>query len=250
MDSADPTGIGKRSASIQDIHEKQDIFPFEEGISVEKYPMKELKNRRRRRCNEKRLLVIIFDVSQSIKAQEFIDYRELIATIAESLCGNILIAVVSYSWKINLDFCSNCYSFNTRADMKDAILNIQQQFNDLTHTGRALKCVGEEVVKPAGICKLSPDIEHIDIVTLTDGIHNGPCADNIQPIVDALDGTAPNVKRYVIGYGNSDDGGLKVLASQGDMNYIFFTTPENIQELRAAIIRALTDCSCHRLPQC
>ena len=248
MHSADTAGIGKRSAPIEDINEEEDILPLEEGVFVEKYPIEELKNRRRRSdCDEERLIVIIFDVSGSIDDQVFGNYRELIATIAENLCGNIQIAVVSYSKKINLDFCSNCYSFNTRADMKAAILNIHHQSRS-THTGRALKCVGEEVVKPTGICQLSSDIEHIDIVTLTDGRHNGPCTNNIQSIVNALDGTALNVKRYVIGYGNVLQSGLNALASQGDMFHVFYITPLNTLAQKAAIISALPDCSKHRLP--
>ena len=79
MHFADTAGIGKRFAPIQNIHEKQDIFPLEEGISVEKYPIEELKNRRRRQdCDEERLILISFDVSGSIDATEFIHYRELI----------------------------------------------------------------------------------------------------------------------------------------------------------------------------
>ena len=248
MHSAGTAGIGKRSAPIQDIHEKQDIFPIEEGISVEKYPIEDLKIRRRRQdCDEERLIVIIFDVSGSIDATVFTNYKGLIATIAENLCGNIQIAVVSYSHKIILDFCSNCYSFEKRADMKDAILNIHHQ-GSTTHTGRALKCVGEEVLNPTGICELSSDIEHIDIVILTDGRHNGPCTDDIESIVNALDGVALNVKRYVIGCGNVHQPGLNELANEGDMNHIFYITPENTLAVKAAIISGLPDCSHHLLP--
>ena len=241
-------GIGKRSAPIEDIHEEEDILPLEEGVFVEKYPVEELKNRRRRSdCDEERLIVIILDVSGSIRSQEFMDQRQLIATIAENLCGNIQIAVVSYSNDINLDFCSNCYNINMRSDMKDAILNIHHQSAG-THTGRALKCVGEEVVKPTGICRLSSNIKHIDIVTLTDGRHNGPCTSSIPSIVNALDGTALNVKRYVIGYGNVYQPGLNALASQGDIFHVFYITRLTTLAQKAAIISALPDCSKHRLP--
>ena len=133
--------------------------------------------------------------------------------------------------------------------MKDAILNVHYQ-GITTHTGRALKCVGEEVLNRTGICQLPPDIEHIDIVTITDGVHNGPCKDSIESIVEALDGVALNVKRYVIAYENSetDDAGLSVLANEGDMNHVFYITSAGALAVNAGIIGTLPDCPHHLLP--
>ena len=158
------------------------------------------KRRRRQTCNKIRYVLFIVDTSGSIGNSTFNNVRDLLANISKKLCDRLRVAMMTYSRDINLEFCFKCYT--DRDDIFKAIKRVQYR-GGTTHTTDATKCACRKLLTPeCGLPSDPSNIPTIDIVYLTDGLHNGPCRNNLQNELDCFH-TRTNINTYAIAVGNA-----------------------------------------------
>lgn len=173
----------------------------------------------RQSSSDTRYFVFVLDGSGSIDEEEFNQKKKFLATIARSLCGHIKVAMITYSTEINLEFCFDCYT--DRDDLAEAIERAPY-LNRGTRTHQAMKCIYERLLGPS-LCDVS-GIPQLDVITITDGRHNGQCSVLLDDVVAAFGPPNPsNTKLYALGYGNVDPNGVQQLVLQSDPNHIFFS---------------------------
>ena len=138
--------------------------------------------RRRQSCpsqndseNNIRYVLFIVDASGSV-GRDFERIKMVLANISEKLCGNVRVAMITYTSVINLEFCFKCY--NDRSDIADAILRART-VGGWTHTTDATKCACETMLTEKCGLPLGIRTKNIDVVYLTDGRHNGPCRSHL-----------------------------------------------------------------------
>ena len=167
--------------------------------------------------SECRYFLFILDSSGSISEEVFTAKKEVLATITKGLCGHIKVAMITYSTDVNLEFCFDCY--HSREDIANAILRAPYH-RASTRTHKAMKCVYEQLLDPT-LCDL-PELAQLDVITLTDGHHNGQCSMTLDNAVDML-AARENTNLYCIGYGDIDEDGVRAVVKNDNFDHIFLT---------------------------
>ena len=145
-----------------------------------------------------RYILFIIDGSGSI-GRHFEKVKMMLTNISENLCGNIHVAMITYTSVINLEFCFDCYT--KRSDIADAILRART-VGGWSHTTDATKCVCETLLTEECGLPNGEFTDNIDIVYLTDGRHNGPCRSELTNVLHCLHKPC-NINTYAIAVGNS-----------------------------------------------
>ena len=186
------------------------------------------KRRRRQTCNKIRYVLFIVDNSGSIGASTFNKVKDLLARISEKLCDRLRVAMMTYSDDINLEFCFKCYT--DRRDIFKAIKRVRYR-GGWTHTTDATKCACRKLLTPE--CGLPSDpftIPTIDIVYLTDGVHNGPCKNNLKKELKCFH-TRTNINTYAIAVGNAARESVKAIEDPQNPADVHIFDVDNFQHL-------------------
>ena len=121
----------------------------------------------------------MLDTSGSIGPANFKRITTVLSKFVPLICGDIQVAILSYSDELHVEFCFDCYNLAHnnigRLDVGSAIKNIQYRGGN-THTGLASRCVRDYILNPDTICGRGINIssECLDIIYVTDGMSNGP----------------------------------------------------------------------------
>ena len=177
----------------------------------------------RRSCNESdpRYVLFIMDTSGSITESEFNNSKQAVAAIANSLCGNVKVALMSFSTQRYLDFCFDCYpdQGRPRQAIHDAIMATPYRGGS-TRTADAIKCACEKMLTPACGPPNGLMTNNIDVVILTDGFNNGPCQNKLLEVAKCLkDEDTINIFAIAIGSGNAQT--VANLVKRPDYTHIF-----------------------------
>lgn len=165
--------------------------------------------RMRRSChgdNDTRYVLFILDTSGSIKASRFEAAKQAISVIANSLCGYIKVALMSFSTARYLDFCFDCYpdEGQPRNTISNAIMNTPYRGGS-TRTADAIKCACEHMLSPACGPLLGRRTNNIDVVILTDGFNNGRCRSKLLEVSECLKNEDTiNIFAIAIGGGSAE----------------------------------------------
>ncbi len=198
---------GKRSLEEVGEFNTQELESLDAANPVEPFNMEERIRHIHKRSNPQlscqgpdsdRYILFIVDASGSI-GRHFEKVQRMLANISEKFCGNIHVAMITYTSVINLEFCFNCYT--NRSDIADAILRART-VGGWTHTTDATKCACETLFTEE--CGL-PNGQHtynIDVVYLTDGRHNGPCRSRLTDEIRCLH-LPCNINTYAIAVGDA-----------------------------------------------
>ena len=168
------------------------------------------------------------DTSGSIRCDGFELAKQAIADMADMLCAYIKVAMITYDHSINLEFCFNCYD-NDRSAIKEAILRARYRGGG-TATTDAIKCACEEILTSQ--CGLPQGINtpNIDVILLTDGMHNGRCRSRLDTELQCLH-QKTNINTIGIGIGKADIAAV-VKLTQGNAGHIFrVADTKELQEL-------------------
>ena len=117
-----------------------------------------------------RSIVFLLDTSGSIRRNDFERIKVALSKLVTFMCGNNHVAFMTFSHALQMEFCFDCYNQST---IKDPISNISYR-GGLTHTGKAIRCLHDNILTSDGFCQMNTDIECLDIVVVTDGHSNGP----------------------------------------------------------------------------
>ena len=213
--------LGKRSILFEfeskPTAHSEKIKELDPSITVEPFYIPDSGHhlRNRRQSADVRYFLFILDSSGSINEAEFTSKKRVLATIAKSLCDDIKVAMITYSTEVNLDFCFDCY--DSRTDIANAILRAPYHRRG-TRTHNALHCVHEKLLDNP-LCEL-PALAQLDVITLTDGHHNGRCSVTLETAVASL-AAQQNTNLYAIGYGNIDEDGVTDVVENDDFEHIF-----------------------------
>nr|WNS50063.1 matrilin-2 [Halisarca dujardinii] len=174
-------------------------------------------NRHRRQCDQTRYFVLVLDTSGSINSALFHKQTEYLATIVESLCGTIKVAMITYSTGVHPIMC---FDFTEDKVQAAAKIRAATYISGGTDTAGALKYVKDTILQTS--CGWTPsanDEKHLNIITLTDGAHN---SDSLIPsLVNQLGQTTTNTELYAIAYGNVYQPGIAILVKNADTKHIF-----------------------------
>ena len=235
----------KRTDNVNEIIEEvQPLERLDPSIPVvefdlEKYRSSIHENRKKRQCSNnpsKRYVLFIVDTSGSIGATNFEDVKSIIADISETLCDHLKVGLLTYSDYIHLEFCFKCY--NDRRDIKAAILRTQYR-GGFTHTTDAIKCACEEILTSG--CGLPQGINtpNIDVVLLTDGVHNGPCQNVLNFTVKCLHDKV-NINTFGIGIGNTVFESVRALTNSAGNNIFRVDNIPDLKNLLGLIKKLLS----------
>ena len=178
--------------------------------------------RMRRSCHDdidSRYVLFIMDTSGSIGPTDFHAAKQAVAVIANSLCGYIKVALMSFSHRRYLDFCFDCYpdEGQPRTAIRNAIMNTTYRGGS-THTADAIKCACEHMLSPA--CGNPRLTNNIDVVILTDGMNNGPCQSKLLEVSKCLKNVDTiNIFAIAIGRGTAET--VANLVKRPDYTHIF-----------------------------
>ena len=190
-------------------------------------------------CKQLRYFLIILDASGSIPEEKFEEETDFIATIVEHLCGKIKVAMVSYSSQVKEIFGFD--SGKNKAEMAATIRSISH-LGQATHTGKALMCAAKNMLKKSRGWPGTP--LHLNIITFTDGAHNGICTGSIETIVNTIhNGYSINTEMYVVAYGNptvinNNLPGIDMLVKNTDDKHIFYIDENNVRDAKVALVEA------------
>ena len=197
----------------------QQISPPQSGITVSFDP-----------CEQVRYFLIILDASGSISEERFNEELDFIATIVEHLCGKIKVAMVIYSSEV-----CEIFGFDNgmnRAEMAATIRSVSH-LGQSTHTGKALMCAAENMLKQSRGWPGNP--LHLNIITFTDGVHNGLCTSSIPAIVKTIiGGYSLNTEMYAVAFGTrsvfiNNMEGIRMLAKNDNNKHIFFIDENEVK---------------------
>lgn len=116
-----------------------------------------------------RFVLFVLDTSGSIGSENFNTMKNAISLLTSLFCGQVKFAVITFSTRIHLEFCFNCYYSTQR--VRSAIENILFR-GGATRTGATAKCICEELLQPS--CGISSYPSCLDVVFITDGKSNDP----------------------------------------------------------------------------
>ena len=181
---------------------KQKPIPFDINLHGHRY-------RRQENCEHQYVLFLI-DTSGSIGETNFCAFNCELANLVQWFCKPISLAVMTFSHTFHKEFCFDAYSNDCfgRESAKFAIKNIGYRGGG-THTGTAFECASREMLN--GDCGFPGSYDCLSIVTITDGMSNGP-----RRVCDVVENyrRENNVKTYSIGIGdNVNEQELQCLAS-------------------------------------
>ena len=217
------THTGKRSEeSMTPVDTTIDNVPLEQ-FDLDTY-LASTPLRMRRSChgdNDTRYVLFILDTSGSIEAPRFEAAKQAVAVIANSLCGYIKVALMSFSTARYLDFCFDCYpdEGQPRNTIRDAIMNTPYR-NGLTHTADAIKCACEHMLSPTCGPPRGLQTNNIDVVILTDGKNNGPCKSKLLEVSQCLK-NEDTVNIFAIAIGSGSAQTVANLVKRPDYTHIF-----------------------------
>ena len=182
-----------------------------------------------------RYVLFIVDASGSI-GRDFERVKMVLANISELLCGNIHVAMITYTSVINLEFCFDCYT--KRSDIADAILRART-VGGWSHTTDATKCVCQTLLTEECGLPNGQYTDNIDIVYLTDGRHNGPCRSELTKVLHCLHKPC-NINTYAIAVGDSALENVKALRDKWTVGHILgvktFADLEFVFELTSSLL--------------
>lgn len=173
--------------------------------------------------NDSRYVLFIMDTSGSIGPTHFGTAKQVVATIANSLCGYIKVALMSFSTGRYLDFCFDCYPDidpgQPRQAIRNAIMNTPYRSGG-TSTADAIKCACQKMLTPACGVPQGLTTNNIDVVILTDGMNNGPCQSKLLEVAKYLkDQRTINIFAIAIGSGSAQT--VANLVKHPDFTHIF-----------------------------
>ena len=128
---------------------------------------------KRRDCKHNctcRNIVYLLDTSGSIHRNDFERVKVALSKLLTYMCGNIHVAFMTFSHTLQMEFCFDWYS---QSMIKDPISNISYR-GGTTHTGKAIRCLHDNILTRDGFCQMNTDVDCLDIVVVTDGLSNGP----------------------------------------------------------------------------
>ena len=229
---------GKRS--LEDEKEfpinTKELQSFDATVPVEPFNMEERvraihERRRRQSCpgpndseDNIRYVLFIVDASGSI-GRDFERVKMVLANISELLCGNVRVAMITYTSVINLEFCFDCYT--DRSYIADAILRART-VGGWTHTTDATKCACETMLTEECGLPLGIRTKNIDVVYFTDGRHNGPCRSHLGNELLCLH-QRRNINTTAIAVGDAAVESVQDLENPENLGHIFDV--DNIDEL-------------------
>ena len=171
-----------------------------------------------------RYVLFIVDASGSI-GRDFERMKMVLANISELLCGNVRVAMITYTSVINLEFCFDCYT--ERSDIADAILRART-VGGWSHTTDATKCACETMLTRECGLPLGIRTKNIDVVYLTDGQHNGPCRNHLGNELLCLH-QRRNIDTTAIAVGGAAVASVQQLEGPENFEHIFDV--DNIDQL-------------------
>ena len=193
----------------------------------------------------------MLDSSGSIGQANYNRMKLAVSTLTSIFCNEVHFALLTFSSRLNLDFCFNCYS-NNRALAAQAILNATYQSGS-THTGAAAKCICDHLLHPD--CGISVDPNCLDVIFITDGRSNDRSLEVCNEV--ACLHNRYGINTYAVGIGNYDQSELKCISDQSDMfnqfEYVNFEDfQRSIDEIVSRVISPNSSYKCtvpeHVLP--
>ena len=189
-------------------------------------------------CQQLRYFLIILDASGSIPQETFDKETDFIATIVERLCGKIKVAMVTYSSQVD-----EIFGFDNGMNKAQIAATIRSvsHLRQATHTGKALMCAAKNMLKKSRGWLGDP--LHLNIITFTDGEHNGDCTRSLQTIVDTIyDGYSLNTEMYAVAYGNPtvinrNLQGIKMLVKNDDDKHIFYIDGNKVHDAKVFLVK-------------
>ena len=118
----------------------------------------------------RRNVVFLLDTSGSIRRNDFERVKVALSKLFTYMCGNIHVAFMTFSHTLQMEFCFDCYNQST---IKDPISNISYR-GGFTHTGKAIRCLHDNILTRDRFCQMNTDIDCMDIVVVTDGLSKRP----------------------------------------------------------------------------
>jgi len=118
-----------------------------------------------------RYILYIVDTSGSIGEKAYTEVIKPLAELIPLFCGNIKVAVMSYSTEIHRKICFNCNQSN-RQQLKLAVEAIRRH-NQQTYSGEAFLCVFDYMLSSQCGFPITTS-PPVDVIFLTDGHSNGP----------------------------------------------------------------------------
>ena len=173
-----------------------------------------------------RYILYIVDTSGSIGYTGYDEVVKLLAELIPLFCGNIKVAVMSYSTEIHHEICFNCNQ-SDRHQLKLAVEAIRHH-SAMTHSGEAIQCACDYMLSSqCGFPTItSPPV---DVIFLTDGRSNGP-----KKVCDAtkcLNRFDSSV--FAIGIGATIDYDELYCIVGANRNNDHILTPVNIKDITA-----------------
>ena len=126
-----------------------------------------------RKCDQpcrNRSIFFLLDTSGSIGRTNFHRITTVLSNLMQLICGNIKVALMTFASNLQMEFCFNCFD---RTPLQSAI-NATRYRGGNTHTGKAIRCLNDNILSKNGSCQMNPHTDCLDIVVVTDGHSNGP----------------------------------------------------------------------------
>ena len=156
--------------------------------------------------------------------------KNAIATIVPLFCSQIKVALVSFSTKIKLEFCFNCYkdTLYGRWAAMEAINNIEYM-SQLTYTGATAKCICDNILQES--CGISTTPDCLDVIFITDGKSNDRNLEVCEEVKCLHSKTG--VSTFALGIKGYDKDEIKCITKASDDSQIF--EYETFQDFKQSI---------------
>ena len=170
--------------------------------------------------------------------------KNAIATIVPLFCSQIKVALVSFSTKIKLEFCFNCYkdTYYGRSEAYKAINNIEYM-KQYTNTGATAKCICDNILQES--CGISTTPDCLDVIFITDGESNDRNLEVCEEVKCLHSKTG--VSTFALGIKGYDKDEIKCITKASDDSSLFeYETfkefKESIEEIVALISNGTETC--------
>ena len=117
-------------------------------------------------------VLFVLDSSGSIGSTSYGRMKKAIAKLTPLFCKKVKFSLMTFSSRLNLEFCFDCFENNIfgRNAAASAIKAASYQAGS-TYTGEAARCVCEELLSTD--CGITSNPSCLDVVFITDGRSNG-----------------------------------------------------------------------------
>ena len=208
--------LGKRSAlyaeeeAMHNDEEEFDAAPILEDLpsnedAVIQFSLEEHGHRFRRQIRPENCgshdiqnVLFVFDSSGSIGDRHYNRMKMAVAKLTPVFCRRVKFSLMTFSSKLNLEFCFNCFenTYSGRLAAANAIKAAKYQ-KGMTYTGEAARCICQDLLTTN--CGISSNPSCTDVVFITDGQSNGRL--NVCNEIKCLH-RKRGINTYSIGIGN------------------------------------------------